>query len=77
MRVGLVIEGGTGAQGVGGAIHTAGGAEGVGVAAGCTPGTAFLKMQASITAAKRKFITLKSGKHTPNQGSAHRQWCSM
>ena len=55
--VGLVSEAGAGAEGIRGAIHAAGGAEGVGVTAGSAPGTALLKMQASITAAKRKLIS--------------------
>ena len=55
--MGIVLGGLVRAEGIGGAIHAAGGAEGVGVTAGGAPGTALLKVQASITAAKRQLIS--------------------
>lgn len=54
VRVGVVTEGGAGAEGVGGAVHAACGAEGVGVAAGGAPGAAILKRHASSAAAQCK-----------------------
>ena len=58
----LVVEGGTGAEGVGGAVHTACGAEWVGVTAGTASGTALLKRQARSTAGEHFNLSAAEGK---------------